>query len=111
MTTGLGSPGQRIAHPPKESSTSTAERTRDVLRHKRGQGERVGNIHDGYRLAEDGKHVEPDAAEQEVLATIRDLRCRRRSLREIATALNERGLRTRRGSAWRFEYVKSVINK
>jgi hypothetical protein len=47
------------------------------------QGERVGNIHYGYRLAEDGKHVEPDAVEQEVLATIRALRCRRRSLREI----------------------------
>ena len=52
------------------------ERTRDVLRHKRSQGERVGNIHYGYRLAEDGKHAEPDAAEQEVLATIHDLRCR-----------------------------------
>src|SRR5271168_4711216 len=40
------------------------ERTRDALRHKRGKGERVGNIEFGYRLAPDRIHVEPDPAEQ-----------------------------------------------
>src|SRR5258708_6369463 len=40
------------------------ERTRDALRHKRSQGRRVGNIAFGSRLASDGEHVEPDAAEQ-----------------------------------------------
>jgi DNA invertase Pin-like site-specific DNA recombinase len=88
-----------------------AERTRDALRHKRANGERVGNIHYGYRLAADGAHVEPDDAEQAVLATIRDLRARHRSLREVARALNERGWRTRRGSPWRHEYVKNVITE
>src|SRR5262245_59262664 len=38
------------------------ERTRDALRHKRGQGHRVGNIPFGSRLAADGQHLEPDAA-------------------------------------------------
>jgi site-specific DNA recombinase len=85
------------------------ERTRDALRHKRANGQRVGNIAYGYRLATDGEHVEPDAGEQEVLATIRDLRARHRSLREVATALNQRGWRTRRGSPWRHEYVKNAI--
>ena len=85
------------------------ERTREVLAHKRGNGERVGNIHHGYRLSPDGRHVEPSPGEQDVLAAIEDLRCRHRSLREIAAALNERGLRTRRGSAWRHEYIKNVI--
>lgn len=87
------------------------ERTRDVLRHKRSCGERVGNIHYGYRLSADGKHVEPDAAEQAVLVTIRDLRARHRSLREIAAALNASGALTRRGTEWRHEYVKNVITK
>src|ERR1700681_3788390 len=50
------------------------ERTRDPLRHKRGQGERVGNIAFGSRLAQDGHHVEPDPAEQEALAEIQRLR-------------------------------------
>ena len=87
------------------------ERTRDVLSHKRSNGERVGNIQYGYRLSGDGLHVEPEPNEQEVLAAIRALRGRHRSLREIAAALNDRGLRTRRGSKWRHEYVKNVIGK
>src|SRR6185369_14469707 len=34
------------------------ERTREVLRHKRSLGERVGNIAYGFRLASDGLHVD-----------------------------------------------------
>jgi site-specific DNA recombinase len=87
------------------------ERTRDVLQHKRSCGERVGNIHYGYRLAADEKHVEPDANEQAVLATVRALRARHRSLREIAAALNDSGLRTRRGTAWKHYSVNNIITK
>lgn len=39
------------------------ERTRDALRHKRNQGQRVGNIAFGSRLAADGEHLEPDPVE------------------------------------------------
>jgi site-specific DNA recombinase len=84
------------------------ERTRDALSHKRSRGERVGNIAFGFRLGSDGVHVEPDEVEQEALARI----CRLRdqcTLREIAEQLNEQGLRTRRGSLWRHEYVARVI--
>jgi DNA invertase Pin-like site-specific DNA recombinase len=84
------------------------ERTRDALRHKRSQGERVGNIAFGYRLAADGKHVEPDAGEQTVLEEIRRLRGAGVSLRRIAAALNGRALRTRRGTAWRLEHVARI---
>ncbi len=86
------------------------ERTRDAMSHKRSQGERVGNIQFGYRLCGDGKHVEPDPAEQAVLSEIRRLRQSGKTLRGIAAALNHRGLRTRRGSAWRLEHV-ARINK
>jgi site-specific DNA recombinase len=64
------------------------ERTPDALRHKRGKGERVGNIEFGYRLAADGVHVEPDPAEQAALATIRSLRFGGHRLRAVASALN-----------------------
>src|SRR5271154_4591850 len=40
------------------------ERTRDALRHKRGKGERVGNIQFGYRLGADGLHLETEPTEQ-----------------------------------------------
>ena len=84
------------------------ERTRDALRHKLANGERAGNIRFGFRLGKDGKHLEPDPGEQAVLAEIRRLRKSGNSLRGIAAALNHRGLRTRRGSAWRLEHVARI---
>jgi DNA invertase Pin-like site-specific DNA recombinase len=87
------------------------ERTRDALQHKRGQGERVGNIAFGYRLATDGKHVEPDTGEQTVLGEIRRLRDSGVSLRRIATALNGRALKTRRGTVWRVEHVARICSR
>jgi len=86
------------------------ERTRDAMSHKRSNGERVGNIRFGYRLGPDGKHVEPDCAEQAVLDEIGQLRRGGATLRGIAAELNHRGLRTRCGSAWRMEHV-ARINK
>lgn len=86
------------------------ERTRDALRHKRSNGQRVGNIAYGYRLAADGVHVEPDTAEQAVVTEIRRLREFGTSLRQIAAALNELGHHTRRGTDWRLESVARVLN-
>jgi site-specific DNA recombinase len=85
------------------------ERTRDALRHKRSQGERIGNIAFGSRLAVDGQHVEPDPAEQGVLSEIRRLRHEGATLRGIAAALNHKALRTRRGTPWRLESVARVL--
>jgi site-specific DNA recombinase len=85
------------------------ERTRDALGHKKRNGERVGNIAYGYRLAADGGHVEPDDAEQAAIAAIRGLRASGRTLRQIAVDLNREGRRTRRGSEWRLESVARVL--
>jgi DNA invertase Pin-like site-specific DNA recombinase len=87
------------------------ERTREALRHKRGKGERVGNIQFGYRLAGDGKHLEPHPQEQATLRAIRHLRHNGHSLRGIAAALNQKGLRTRCGSEWRLESVVRVLKR
>ena len=46
------------------------ERTREALRHKRSQGERVGNVQFGYRLCADGKHLEPHPVEQAALGAV-----------------------------------------
>jgi site-specific DNA recombinase len=87
------------------------ERTRDALSHKRGKGERIGNLAFGYRLAGDGQHLEPDPGEQQALAEIRRLRSDGMALRGIATALNHRAYRTRRGTAWRLESVARVLKQ
>jgi hypothetical protein len=85
--------------------------TRDALRHKRGNGERVGNIEFGYRLSPDQRHLEPDPAEQTALAEIGNLRRLGQSLRGIAATLNSRGHRTRRGTEWRLESVNRIVKK
>ena len=86
------------------------ERTRDALSHKRTNGERVGNIAFGYRLAPDGVHIEPEPAEQAMIAAIGKLRTQGRSLRRIAIDLNRRGWRTRKGSEWRLESVARIAS-
>jgi len=85
------------------------ERTRDAMRHKRSNGERVGNIAYGYRLAETGQRLEPDPSEAAIVARIHELRHRHRTLREIAATLNGHGWHTRRGSAWRHEHVARIL--
>jgi DNA invertase Pin-like site-specific DNA recombinase len=87
------------------------ERTRDAMRHKRSQGERVGNIAFGCRLADDGQHLEQDPVEQAALAEIRLLRNRGLTLRGIAAALNHRSYQTRRGTPWRLESVARVLKQ
>ena len=87
------------------------ERTRDALRHKRSNGERTGNVPYGFRLAADGKHVEPDSAEQAAVLAIHSLRAEGHSLRGIATTLNSHGHRTRRGTAWKLESVNRVVKR
>jgi site-specific DNA recombinase len=87
------------------------ERTRDALRHKRNQGQRTGNIPYGSRLAGDGEHLEPDPGEQAALVEIRLLRREGTTLRGIATVLNYRDYRTRRGTPWRLESVVRVLKQ
>jgi site-specific DNA recombinase len=87
------------------------ERTRDALRHKRSQGQRVGNIAFGSRLADDGEHLEPAPEEQAALAEIQRLRRGGTTLRGIAVLMNHRAYRTRRGTPWRLESVARVVKQ
>lgn len=85
------------------------ERTRDAMSHKRANGERVGTIPFGYQLSEDGIHLEENPEEQAALARARELRESGSTVREIAAELNRSGFATRRGTAWRFQYVAEVL--
>jgi site-specific DNA recombinase len=85
------------------------ERTKDALRHKKGNGERVGTVPFRFHLAADGVHLEENPQEREILARIVELRGAGYTLRAIADELNRQGLKTRRGSAWRNEYVLNIL--
>ena len=69
------------------------------------------NVAYGFRLANDGVHVEADPAEQAVLTEIRRLRETGMPLRKIATTLNHQGYRTRRGTSWRLESVARALKR
>jgi site-specific DNA recombinase len=84
------------------------ERTRDAMSHKRAKGERVGTIPFGFRMAEDVR-LEEDPAEQDILARIRQLKAAGHTTRQIAEELNRQGFTTRRGTAWRFQYVAAAL--
>jgi DNA invertase Pin-like site-specific DNA recombinase len=85
------------------------ERTRDAMHHKRANGERVGAVPFGFRLGENGKRLDPDPAEQGVVSRIHELRDLGYTLEETAGELNRQGFTTRRGTAWRFQYVAAVL--
>src|SRR5262245_51534568 len=85
------------------------ERTRDAMSHKRANGERVGTIPFGFRMAEDGSRLEEDPAEQDILSRIREMKAAGHTTRQIADELNRQGFTTRRGTAWRFQYVAAAL--
>jgi site-specific DNA recombinase len=87
------------------------ERTRDALKHKRANGERVGNIAYGFRLSDDGVHVEDDPGERAVMAEIWHLRNSGLTLRGIAAELNHGSFRTRGGTSWRLESVARIVKQ
>jgi DNA invertase Pin-like site-specific DNA recombinase len=86
-------------------------RTKAALAAKRARGERIGNLPFGVQLAEDEVHLEPAPVEQRLLARIRALRDQGLTTRQIAADLNAEGHRTRRGTAWRFQYVARNLKR
>lgn len=94
-----------------------AERTSEGLQAKKRRGEPAGNVVYGYRA--DGAPPRPerkmgdvlvvDPGEQAVIAKVKELKAEGKSLRTIANELNGAGMRTRRGTPWRFQYVANVL--
>jgi site-specific DNA recombinase len=74
-----------------------SEKTRDALARLRASGRRVsGRLPYGFRLAADGRTLEPNPEEQAALAAIRRLACGR-TVRALSRELAKRGIMTRTG--------------
>lgn len=73
-------------------------RIRASLAEKKARGERVGTVPYGYRLASDGRHIEPHEAEQAVVATVRRLAGEGLSQRAIVSRLAADGVTGRTGA-------------
>jgi DNA invertase Pin-like site-specific DNA recombinase len=85
------------------------QRTRAALGAKRLAGERTGEVPFGWNLGDDGRLVE-NAAEQKVLANIRDCRAAGMSLRQIASILTTANVPTKKGrAAWNHNTIASIL--
>jgi DNA invertase Pin-like site-specific DNA recombinase len=88
------------------------ERTTDALRHKRNKGEKTGgDVPYGFRLADDGKTLRPDAAEQALLKAIREARQRGLSQRAVVADLTRQGFTTRKGTTLRLTQVQRIMQQ
>ena len=89
---------------------ATGERTSAALQHKAAAGEYIGGAAPfGWRVAGDGVRVEPEAAEQAVVALVRQLRAEGSSLRAVAAELDARGLRSRAGRPFLAGQVRRML--
>lgn len=84
-------------------------RVRAALAEKKARGERVGTVPYGYRLASDGVHIEPDEAEQAVVATVRRLAGEGLSQRAIVARLAAGGVAGRTGAPLRQTQVAKIL--
>ena len=85
------------------------ERTRDAMRFKRASGERVGTVPFGFQMAADAMHFEENTMEQAILCRARSMKAAGLTLKAIAETLNAEGFATRRGTAWRLQYVADML--
>jgi len=84
-------------------------RTKAALAAKQARGERTGGIPYGCSLADDGRTLEDNPAELEVMGAARELRAAGLSLRKVGAELEARGLLPRSGGRWHAETVKALL--
>lgn len=88
------------------------ERTRDALAQKRSRSERISrHVPFGFRLAEDGHHIEPEEGEQKVIAEARALRDSGLSQRAVAQALDDMGCVNRAGHRFALVHVQRLLKR
>lgn len=63
----------------------------------------------GFPVDGNGNRLEPNEQEQAVIAGVRYLRESGYTTRQIALELNAQGFTTRKGTAWRFEYLAGLL--
>ncbi len=89
------------------------ERTKSSLDHKKRVGEAYSPTPFGFDRVEDGERamLVPNEMELEILAGIKAMKAKGESLRGIASDLNTRGIRPKRGKQWHASAVKSILER
>jgi DNA invertase Pin-like site-specific DNA recombinase len=90
-----------------------AQRTREALAAAKARGVKLGNpeIAKAQVSATEARRRNADAFAANVLPVIREVRSTGASLRQIASALNSRGIATARGGTWAATQVRDIIRR
>lgn len=87
---------------------TTAERTRDAMRHKKAKGEYTGG-HAPYGYTVEQGVLKADEVEQAVIAHAVELRTAGFTLRQVAEALAARGFTTRNGKPFQATQISRMV--
>jgi DNA invertase Pin-like site-specific DNA recombinase len=91
---------------------ANAERTREALRHKIDNHQRVGKVRYGFDLAPDAITLVENPAEQGIIGLMHELRTAGRTLRQIARELTSRGVPTKeRKPRWTHTAVAYILGR
>ncbi len=91
---------------------TTGERTKEALRHKIRNRERVGKTRFGFNLADNGSTLIPNDSEQAAIRLMHQLRNDGFTLRRIAAELTQRGIATKEGLAtWTHSAVAYILRQ
>jgi site-specific DNA recombinase len=88
---------------------SIGSRTKQALRVKISNGERVGNVRYGFKLARDGKHLVPNERERDIIKAVAKMRKIGLSLQRIADRLNDTKIKTRTGAPWKPSQIQRLL--
>lgn len=84
-------------------------RTKAALQAKRDRCERLGYIPFGYKLANDGKHIEVNQEEKNILNYMLNLKQQSFSIREMVKILNEEQRFNRKDHKWNHSSVHRIL--
>jgi DNA invertase Pin-like site-specific DNA recombinase len=85
------------------------ERIQSSMDYKKSQDCRVGSIPYGFKMADDGVHLDKEPEEQAVIMEARELKAAGMSLRGIAVELENRGLLTRAGKRFHPTQISRMV--
>ena len=90
-----------------------SERTKAALAAKKASGDRLGNPSNIGQAGELGRSVQTAAADEFVASLLPIVQAIRSAgavtLRDMTTALNQRGIRSARGGRWHVSSVKNLL--
>jgi hypothetical protein len=84
--------------------------TSAALQAKHANGERIGTTPFGWHPAADGKSLEVDEREQDIIELVGEMRAAGRSLRRIVRALDAAGIVGRTGRPLAITQVARILN-